>query len=476
MRNVLIVAGLMSLGYGLEMVIDLLRPNVADPVIAASSPVSPLSSHADWLTRATFWLVLASWLVALVAVATVVVRRRARIDLGRACRRVRILQVVTAAALLLPFVFFPVVALVIDRTAALVCVPSTAFALWGVRRMQRYRRIPVWLLLAAAGWGIFIASGFAGAMNGWAAGYTSNYFYNAGDPFRSYRDTWTGMFANAAIVEELGKAAGVAMVYVLLRRYVDDVVSGIVLGAAVGLGFNFTETIAYMGQHGGSNAAFQYWMRQSVGLMAAHTVFTATVGAAVGAARQLPSRRTRRLVVACGLLAAIGGHFASDVILQWFSRISPQWLAPGTAFHILITSPLLLLTMQGPYLVLLYVLLLRNGQRNQTAAITTGLHAEAHSGAGAVTEAEMPVLLNPAKRLWLQITVLRRYGPAAYRALARLHAAQYDLANQRWHQTRNEADDHATPEQELRELVLHRRNLLATATITPDIRPAEAPT
>ena len=46
-------------------------------------------------------------------------------------------------------------------------LPTTALALWTVSRMQRYRRVPGWLLLATAGWGAFLGYGFGGTMNIW---------------------------------------------------------------------------------------------------------------------------------------------------------------------------------------------------------------------------------------------------------------------------------------------------------------------
>jgi hypothetical protein len=223
-----------------------------------------------------------------------------------------------------------------------------------------------------------------------------------------------------------------------------------------------------MSQQGGS-AAFQYWMRQSVGLMAAHTAFTAIVGASIGAARQLPDRRMRRLTVTCALLAAIGGHFASDVIFGWYTRVSARWLAPGSTLDTLVGWPLALILLQGPF-VAVYLMLVRNGRRAQTAGLTAEVHAEAGTGRGAITEAEIPTLLNPARRLWFEISVLRRHGLTAYRALNRLHAAQYDLAAQRWRQASGEAAD----VEPLRDRIRQRRAALPGFLAATGPQPAEA--
>jgi hypothetical protein len=122
----------------------------------------------------------------------------------------------------------------------------------------------------------------------------------------------------------------------------------------------------------------------------------------------------------------------------------------------------------------MYLLLLRRGLRTQAAVLATEMQAEAATGYGAITDPEIPVLLNPAKRLRLTVTALRRYGLASYRALGRLHAAQYDLATQRWHRARQDADDWAVPEEELRERVLDLKNDLRTVVTAAKARPAQA--
>jgi RsiW-degrading membrane proteinase PrsW (M82 family) len=448
---VLLVAALMSGGYAVEMLVDLVRPRIE----ATEPAVSVFATGSTTVTKVTFWLVMASWLVAAFVVPILVARPGSR----------RVPRIVLAIGLLLPFTVSPVVHLATGASALLVCLPSTAFALWAVRRMQPYRRIPAWLLLAATGWGLTIAAGFGGALNDYARNFAVALFHHPGttsvaDLVRLRQQSDTLGFFNAGIVEELGKAAGIAIVYLALRRYIDDVISGIVLGAAVGLGFNLAETVVYMSQQGGANAAFQYWMRQSIGLMAAHTAFTALVGAAVGAARQMPDRRLRRITIACALLAAIGGHFACDAIFAWYGRMANRWLAPGSVIDALLLWPLVLLLLQGPF-ILIYTSLVRNGRRSQTAALTEAFEAESRTGA--VAAAEVPVLLNPGRRWWLQFTVLRRNGMAAYRAFVRLQAAQYDLATFHWHHARGEAVE-LVP---LREAIRRRRAELAGVLRAP---------
>jgi RsiW-degrading membrane proteinase PrsW (M82 family) len=333
--------------------------------------------------------------------------------------------------------------------------------------------MPIWLVAAVTGWGAFVATGFGASMNIWVQEYGTAYFQGAGNLLQVLHQVNTATFLSAGVFEELGKGTAIALVYLLLRRYLDGVVSGIVLGAAVGLGFNLTESIEYMTAFHGASAEFQYWVRQSVGIMGAHTAFSAMIGAGFGVARQLDQARLRRIAIGCGLLGACGGHFANDVILRWFAEVGHSWFTPNPTMDVLVVQPLVLAVLQGPFVVM-YLLLLRRGLRSQAGGLAAELRAEESTRLGAVTDPEIPILLNPAKRFWLRATTLRRYGLPAYRALGRLQAAQYDLATQRWHRSRHETDDSAVPEEALRQRIRHLRTELGTAVTTAQARPTEA--
>jgi hypothetical protein len=334
--------------------------------------------------------------------------------------------------------------------------------------MQRYRRMPVPLLPGVFTWGGLIGAGFGGANNIWVMDYSIGYLPVSMNLLKTMHAAYSWTFLSAGTTEELGKGAGVAVAYLLFRRHFDNVVSGIVLGAAAGLGFNFCESVEYMSNAGGLNAGYQYFARQSVGLMAAHTAFSAAVGAGFGIARQLGDARRRRIAVACGYAAAAAGHFANDATLRWFGE-HPWAKHPGQWLQVGLITPGQLLVLQGP-LVLLYVWLLRSGLRDQRAALGVELTAEARSGHGAVTPREVPALLNPARRLRLRVDALRRGGGLeGYRALGRLYAAQLDLGMQRWHRSRGESDPWALQEPDLRRRVL----LMKHARLAPYL-PADA--
>lgn len=416
--------------------------------------VKPFSaSHGMQLPGSTRVLILsvaASWVVVLVIWA---VGLRPASDPASTGRLKHALQVVSAIVLILPFTVEDLHRLVQHPGTALICLPSTGFALWIAYQMQRYHRMPVWLLLALFGWGALVAGGFGGAMNFWFQELAPVYLQDAPTLQDAWDRIYTGLALNASIFEELGKAAGLAMAYFLFRRQFSGIVSGLVLGASVGLGFNFIETVLYMNWTDWGTAGFQYWMRQSVGLMGAHVAFSAIAGAGFGVARQIAEPLPRGIAIGSGLLAAVGGHFINDIVLLAVRHTEPDWLPSNDVVNVLVAQPLLLLVLQGPFVVI-YLLMLRGGLRAQAFGLTTEMTAEARTGRGAITAPEIDVLMSPSRRLWFTTTVLRRHGPAAYRVLNRLHVAQFDLAMQRWHASREDPGDQDASVEALRDQVL----------------------
>jgi alkyl hydroperoxide reductase subunit AhpC len=94
----------------------------------------------------------------------------------------------------------------------------------------------------------------------------------------------------------------------------------------------------------------------------------------------------------------------------------------------------------------------------------------ADAGAGAaITEREVPFLVDPALRLWAVVSTWRRYGRDAALALRRLQAAQLDLAAWRWQQHAGLGADPAWEEGEkLRaKVILLKTRADAAPRVTP---------
>ncbi len=455
-RAVLLILVLMHVGVGIEMLIDLNRP---DMPLLGDGAFSVLDERVlAWpLGALMVYGFPACWSAA--AVAGLVALAGA----GRSRRLTRGCQTAVGALLLLPFAAIAVamtnifVSPRLTTLTLLGCLPSTVLGVLAIHQAQRYRRMPLWLPLAAFGGGLIMGGGFGSTMGTWLGSYLTNYLWTPGAGTKQLEHTVnTAIYCGAGVFEELGKGAAIAVLFLLFRRHFDGVVSGIVIGAAVGLGFNYVESVLYITYGDGVYANLQYWLRQSLGLMAAHTAFTAAIGAGFGIARQLRTPGARRAVIACGFLAAIGTHATNNLLLRYFQQEVGDWFPDASdAVWVLVVFPTAILLLQGPLLVL-YLLLLRRGLRGQAAGLAVELSVEAARGHGAVTWGELPALLNPARRFRVKVDALRRGGGLrAYRRLTRLHAAQFDLGMHLWHASRDEVDPYDTrDEAQLRERVL----------------------
>jgi RsiW-degrading membrane proteinase PrsW (M82 family) len=475
MRTVLLMTVLMSAVYGLQVMVDMLRPHIPgeayQPLVGWLGP-----SSQGWWQKASFWSYVVSLPVALaVGLAGADLSRRLA-DPALRARMTRVWQGAAAAVLLLPYPYVGLDLITSHLPQALICVPSVVYALWLIHRMQRFRRLPVRLLLSMFAWGALVGVGFGYSIESWWTDYSPYFFAQGiagggqGAVAKLVHQVYVGNVLYAGVFEELGKGVGVAVVYLLLGRHIDNVVSGIVLGAACGAGFNLVESVMYMAAQNGQYASSQYFLRQSLGMMAAHVAFTAAIGAGFGIARQLHDPRSRQLAIVSGFATAMAGHFANDVFITFYGRVKQNWFSPSNTTDMLLFTPLTLAVLQGP-LVAIYLVLLRRGLKDQAAALAVELRAEAATGFGVVTALEVPVLLRPARRFYLRLSVLQREGIAGYRQLGRLFAAQLDLGMARWHRSRGESEPSAPDEMVLRERIARLKHLRILAADTSSGQP-----
>jgi RsiW-degrading membrane proteinase PrsW (M82 family) len=339
---------------------------------------------------------------------------------------------------------------------ALACLPTTAFALVVVRRMDRNHKEPWRLVLVAAAWGAIVAT----SLVVWGETVWEQSAQHALVPGPGLD---TSLAFMAGILEELSKGIAVLLLFLVMRNEFDDVVDGIVYGAAVGLGFNYLESISYMTNiysifapegAGGVAAGVQWYGRQVLGLFFGHATYTAFIGAGVGIARQLPSMRKKVIAIAAGFIVAIAGHFAWDA----WAALFPV----DTTIFVIVEIHLRTLILEGPFTAALLALLIF-GIRYEGQNLREQLHKEAATGLGAILPEEVPILTSPWQRLKQRLHALNRQGFRAYFKVSRLQTAQLDLAMERWHRERKEIDTPLEAEQHLRERVIQLRHWVAAA-------------
>ena len=407
--------------------------------------------------RATLFGLLA---IALVALATFILTRA--FDRDPATRRRHLIRgaVLLGLAALLwlllsdLFLFAESAGPFVALVCALVCLPTTAFGLFVVRRLDRNEKEPWRLVLVAAAWGAVVATSLViWAESFWDAIASATLVPGPGlDASNAF---------SAGLFEEIGKGLAVLLLFLVMRNEFDDVVDGIVYGAAVGLGFNFMESITYMTNlyaifspegSGGFAAGFQWYARQVLGLFMGHATYTALVGAGIGIARQLPSPGRKILAIAAGFVIAIAAHFSWDAWLTFFPI--------DTSAFGLVEVHLRTLVMTGPFTAGVVVLLVM-GLRNESRALRGQLLQEAALGAGAVVPLEVEILISPWRRFGERLRALDKGGFGAYVRLGRLQSAQLDLAMERWHRERKEIDTPLEAEQQLRAEILRLRQAAA---------------
>jgi RsiW-degrading membrane proteinase PrsW (M82 family) len=198
-------------------------------------------------------------------------------------------------------------ALVIGLVAAIVPVPVLVLAfLW----LGRYEPEPVRYLLFCFGWGAFVATGVALAVNTGASALFEA--VNVPDPLVPV--------LVAPVIEELGKVAAPLLLLWRRRHAITGITKGIVYCGISATGFAMVENILYLGGYGyrtgleeagpatGLQLVFAIFIVRILMSGFAHPLFTAAAGIGVGVAARSPSTTARWLALAGGIVAAMVLH------------------------------------------------------------------------------------------------------------------------------------------------------------------------
>lgn len=471
----LLIARLAIALYIVELALNLARPHVLPdeptlsifykmPAELSKMPgFSGAYSQLLSMPEAVFWTVLAGIGAAvLLQVLGAVLRPNER--------RSGLLTWLTLGCLFLPFGLISAMVVVGFFPTALACLPSTAFVLLLLYGGVRFGRVPGAALLTAFGWGALIVFGFGRACSGLAFGTINGYLgKTSGTDINAMLKNTNEMInlvvVHLGILDALAIGAGVALLLLLFRYRVTDTVTGLTLGAAVGLGYSFVESILFIQIYGslgsalGSSGGFEYWIRQSIGLLGGQVAF----GALLGAGFVLAAKSRRRVLVSgLSLLAAGGGSVGAETLSGWISARLASHVTSGGALDTLVVSPFLWLLPQLPFIGLAVALLVV-GLRERAPLLRDALDAEAAAGV-AITPVELAVLASPAQRFGALASTWRWYGRASALTLHRLQSAQLDLAS--WHVQKDPDGDPAVTSQgdELRARVLRLKNVVPAVT------------
>lgn len=220
------------------------------------------------------------------------------------------------------------------------------------------------------------------------------------------------------VVEECVKGGLLILLVRSIRDEFDDVVDGIVYGAALGAGFGTTESLLFTagGVHGLSGGTI-------AGLLAAglnQAFYSAILGALMGAVRDLPDRRQVWTVTACALATAAFAHSFHDTLPYILSRVlgRPEAaVAVGTRLLAQLANGLGILTLAGVVAV---------AWRREARVLREQLADEVD--VGVVGPQDYDTITSGRARLSRQLALLRTGSLQSVLALRRLYAMEGELA------------------------------------------------
>lgn len=182
--------------------------------------------------------------------------------------------------------------------AAIVAFTPAIVYLFPLIWLDRYDPEPLWLLALAFAWGALVAV---------LVSVVANTFIGVAVTLSVSEDAGqlAGAVISAPIFEEGSKGLGLLILLIFFRRYLDDILDGIVFAGVIALGFATVENVMYYGSalaEGGFGAMIFLFVLRGILSPFAHVTFTAMTGIGCGIARE--SHRT-----AVKVLAPVVGYF-----------------------------------------------------------------------------------------------------------------------------------------------------------------------
>jgi RsiW-degrading membrane proteinase PrsW (M82 family) len=230
--------------------------------------------------------------------------------------------------------------------------------------------------------------------------------------------------AFTAIVEEVTLGILLIVLVHTVRNEFDDILDGVIYGAAIGAGFGATETFLYA--LGGTELLSS---ETAVALVVAglnHAFYMAVFGAILGWAQHLP-RVERWIAIVLGLATAAFLHAFHDTLPMILSRLLGQPDAALGAFSRLLADVVNWLGL----LTLAVVVVV--AWRREARILKAELQDEV--AAGVVSEADYATITSFGGRLGRQAGMLRTGGMAPVMRLRRRYAAEGELAFHKWRLT-----------------------------------------
>lgn len=287
-----------------------------------------------------------------------------------------------------------------------------------VYTLDLYEREPISLVLAALLWGGVGATALSIFGNtGWGLVIVSWF----GPEFAQ---NWVAALT-APWVEEVFKALGIVLIYLIARRELDDIMDGFVYGAMVGLGFTLVEDVFYfMGAFGGDVAGVLtgFYLRVVASGLYGHVLYSALAGMGIAyfVSRKgyVPEARRWGVAVSLFLIAVLAHFLWNSPLLNFF----PDQPWEGVDWLVILFAT----AVKGLPLLIFVILMVRLAHRREHLWLQTAL--ETQVGKLGLTRGELDALDHPTDRRRARREAAARGGPRAARAMKKLQREQINLA------------------------------------------------
>jgi RsiW-degrading membrane proteinase PrsW (M82 family) len=292
-----------------------------------------------------------------------------------------------------------------------------------VNFIDRFKREPWFLRLAAFLWGAIIAIPPAVFVEQFIDGIISN---------------WWGVYPNialhsflqgldAGVTEETIKGLGLLLLFIVLRDQFDNVTDGIVYGALIGAGFAMVENVVNFVNP-----------RDLLGLIVGrivlgwfcHSTFTVCFGAALGYIRHTRVRWQKIVIPLLGYLLAVGLHTGFDFVnafVRNFSFTHPHNTTVTTLMLVAVVSDYI-----PPFIAQVVILsVLIRALAHEEAVIRGFLVSEV--SAGVITVDEYALIQHSFARTKNERKILRQQGIKQWLRVKSLYQTEIALAFRKWH-------------------------------------------
>ncbi|MBX3262920.1 MAG: PrsW family intramembrane metalloprotease [Planctomycetes bacterium] len=301
-----------------------------------------------------------------------------------------------------------------------------------IKLLDRNGQIPWKNYLACVAWGGTVGCGFSLVLNA-IGGSMVNMVVGASSPEGAFATTAVLV---APVVEEVVKGLAVLFVFWLLHDEFDNVVEGMVLGAASGLGFALVENsiynIHFLAQDDGGTSTLLAMgtYRALVNALIGHPVYTAMTGAGLGLLRETRRGGPWRLLLPVGgLLLAIGLHLVWNGAAVFLGRA----LGPENTPLVLLINAVVFGGAGLGFFVAAYLF----AQARERRVLLTYLGEEVERGFIFPDELESFRRLFGRQRY--ELAGLVEGGPAVFAVRRALRRAQVELAFRKWHLAKGDA-------------------------------------